>query len=330
MKLGVMAALFAGRPLEDVCSHIADIGLRAIELPVGAWPGRPYFDPRKVLASRKEQDRITGLLKSHDLALSALAVHGNPVHPEKGFARRHHDEFATAVELAPKLGTDVVITFSGCPGGSKRDTTPNWVTCPWPGDFSEILKYQWDTVLVPYWAKQAKFAARHGVRVAWEPHPGFCVYNGETVIRLSELAQRKAGLRGKPVLGANLDPSHLFWQGMDPVLVARQLGEAGLLFHVHAKDTELDRHEGPLNGYLDTKPYGDLKRRAWNFRTCGWGHGTEFWRPFVSMLRRHGYDHVLSIEHEDAMMSVDEGFERAVAFLQECIVEERPAQAWWF
>ncbi|MFM9171015.1 MAG: sugar phosphate isomerase/epimerase family protein [Phycisphaerales bacterium] len=132
------------------------------------------------------------------------------------------------------------------------------------------------------------------------------------------------------MLGANLDPSHLFWQGMDPVLVARQLGEAGLLFHVHAKDTELDRHEGPLNGYLDTKPYGDLKRRAWNFRTCGWGHGTEFWRPFVSMLRRHGYDHVLSIEHEDAMMSVDEGFERAVAFLQECIVEERPAQAWWF
>jgi sugar phosphate isomerase/epimerase len=204
------------------------------------------------------------------------------------------------------------------------------VTCPWPGDFSDILKYQWDEVLVPYWAQQAKFAAKHGVRVAWEAHPGFCVYNGETIIRLSELAQRKAGMRGKPVLGANLDPSHLFWQGIDPVLAARQLGEAGLLFHVHAKDTELDRHEGPVNGYLDTKSYGDLKRRAWNFRTCGWGHGTEFWRPFVSMLRRHGYDHVLSIEHEDAMMSVEEGFERAVAFLQECIVEERPAQAWWF
>jgi sugar phosphate isomerase/epimerase len=329
MKLGVMSALFAGRPLEEVCASIADIGLRAIELPVGAWPGKPYFDPRKVLASRKEQDRIRGILRAHGLECSALAVHGNPVHPERGIARAHHDDFTTAMQLAPKLGTDIVITFSGCPGGSPKDRTPNWVTCPWPGDFLAILEYQWNKVLVPYWSTQAKLAHRHGVRVAWEPHPGFTVYNGETLMRLSELAQRKAGVKGRPVLGANLDPSHLFWQGMDPVLVARQLGEAGLIFHVHAKDTELDRHEGPLNGYLDCKPYTDVRRRAWNFRTCGWGHGAEFWRPFVSMLRRHGYDHVLSIEHEDALMSVDEGLERAVAFLQECIVEEKPPQAWW-
>jgi sugar phosphate isomerase/epimerase len=125
MKLGVMSALFAGRTLEDTCSYIADIGLGAIELPVGAWPGKPFFDPRKVLASRKEQDRVRGVLKDHGLVLSALAVHGNPVHPEKGFAKKHHDDFVTAVELAPKLGTDIVITFSGCPGGSKADRTPS-------------------------------------------------------------------------------------------------------------------------------------------------------------------------------------------------------------
>jgi len=220
MKLGVMSALFAGRTLEDVCDYIADIGLGAIELPVGAWPGKPYFDPKKVLGSKKEQERINSLLKDHGLICSALAVHGNPVHPEKGFAKKHHDDFVTAVELAPKLGTDIVITFSGCPGGSKQDRTPNWVTCPWPNDFLEIQKYQWDTVLVPYWAAQAKFAAKHGVRIAWEPHPGFTVYNGETLIKLSELAQKKAGIKGKPILGANLDPSHLFWQGCDPVLAA--------------------------------------------------------------------------------------------------------------
>ncbi|RLS23160.1 MAG: sugar phosphate isomerase/epimerase, partial [Planctomycetota bacterium] len=178
MKLGVMSALFAGRTLEDVCDYIADVGLGAIELPVGAWPGKPYFDPKKVLGSKKEQERINALLKDHGLICSALAVHGNPVHPEKGFAKKHHDDFITAVELAPKLGTDIVITFSGCPGGSKQDRTPNWVTCPWPNDFLEIQKYQWDTVLVPYWAAQAKFAAKHGVRIAWEPHPGFTVYNG--------------------------------------------------------------------------------------------------------------------------------------------------------
>lgn len=329
MKLGVMSALFAGRKLEDVCHYLSQLGLGAIELPVGAWPGAPYFDPRKVLASSKEQARIRALLKDHGLELSALAVHGNPVHPDKGVAKRHHGEFVTAMELAPKLGTNTVITFSGCPGGSRKDTTPNWVTCPWPNDFTDILKYQWDTVLVPYWAAQAKAAHKLGVRIAWEAHPGFTVYNPDTLIRLSERASKASGLKGKPILGANLDPSHFFWQGIDPVLATRALGEAGLLFHVHAKDTELNTHQGGVNGYNDARPYGDLRNRAWSFRTCGWGHGPEFWRPFVTMLRRYGYDHVLSIEHEDAYMSVDEGFERAVEFLKTCIIEEPPATPWW-
>lgn len=329
MKLGVMSALFAGRPLEEVCSFVASNGLEAIELPVGAYPGKPYFDPRRVLASTAEQQRIRSLLSDHGLTLSGLAVHGNPVHPKSAIAREHHGAFETAVQLAPKLGTDIVINFSGCPGGAKGDKSPNWITCPWPGDFLDILRYQWDEVLVPYWSAQAKLAARHGVRIAWEAHPGFSVYNPDTLIRLSEHAMKASGLRGKPVLGANLDPSHFFWQGIDPILAARELGEAGLLFYVHAKDTELDRHEGPRNGYLDARPYGDLKQRAWSFRTCGDGHGTEFWKPFVSMLRRYGYDHVLSIEHEDALMSVEEGFLRAVDFLSQCIIEEPAAKPWW-
>jgi len=329
MKLGVMSALFAGRPLEQVCEFVASSGLQAIELPVGAYPGKPFFDPKRVLASAAEQKRIRSLLADHGLSLSGLAVHGNPVHPDPKIARDHHGAFDTAIKLAPKLGTDIVINFSGCPGGSARDKTPNWVTCPWPGDFTEILRYQWDRVLVPYWAKQAKLAAKHGVRIAWEAHPGFSVYNPDTLIRLSERAMKASGLRGKPVLGANLDPSHFFWQGIDPILAARDLGEAGLLFYVHAKDTELDRHEGPRNGYLDARPYTDLNRRAWSFRTCGDGHGAEFWKPFVSMLRRYGYDHVLSIEHEDALMSVEEGFLRAVDFLSTCLIEEPAAKPWW-
>jgi len=329
MKLGVMSALFAGRPLEEVCAFVASNGLQAIELPVGAYPGKPFFDPRRVLASCAEQRRIRSLLADHGLSLTGLAVHGNPVHPDRRVARDHHGAFETAVKLGPKLGTEVVITFSGCPGGSASDKTPNWVTCPWPGDFLDILKYQWDRVLVPYWSAQAKLASKHGVRIAWEAHPGFCVYNPDTLIRLSERAMRASGLRGKPVLGANLDPSHLFWQGIDPILAARDLGEAGLLFHVHAKDTELDPHEGPRNGYLDARPYGDLRNRAWSFRSCGDGHGTDFWKPFVSMLRRYGYDHVLSIEHEDALLSVEEGFLRAVDFLSGCIIDEPAGKPWW-
>ncbi|MFM1829793.1 MAG: hypothetical protein RLZZ558_133 [Planctomycetota bacterium] len=329
MKLGVMSALFHGRTLEQACQFAAELGLQAIELPAGAYPGRTFFDPRKVLASAAQQDRIRRTLADHGLQLSALAVHGNPVHPDRRIAADHHAAWETAVKLAPRLGTDIVITFSGCPGGSPADRQPNWVTCPWPGEFLQILQYQWDRVLVPYWTRAARTLAKAGVRCAWEPHPGFCVYNTDTLLRLSERASKAAGLKGKPRLGANLDPSHLFWQGIDPVLAARDLGEAGLLFHVHAKDTELDRHQGPRNGYLDARPYGDVRHRSWSFRACGWGHGTEFWRPFVSMLRKQGYDHVLSIEHEDPLMSMEEGFERAVEFLQGCLIQDKPAQAWW-
>jgi sugar phosphate isomerase/epimerase len=330
MKLGVMAALFAGRSLEEALGTCVEIGIDAIELPVGAYPGQPFFDPRKVLGSAKAQAEIKAQIADHGLELSALAVHGNPVHPDRARAKADHAAFETAVQLAPKLGTEIVITFSGCPGGAKGDRQPNWVTCAWPPEYGEILRYQWEEVLVPYWAEQARFAHRNGVRVAWEPHPGFSAYNPDTTIRLSERAMKASGVKAKrPVLGCNLDPSHLFWQGIDPVKAIAPLADAGLLLHVHAKDTELSRREGPVNGYLDARPYDDLRNRSWIFRTCGWGHGHEFWRPFVSELRRCGYDHVLSIEHEDALMSVDEGLERAVAFLSDAMILEPPANPWW-
>jgi len=329
MKLGVMAALFAGLDLDPVLVYCAELGLDAIELPVGGYPGKPFFEPAEVLASATAQDDLKARLADHGLELSALAVHGNPVHPDKTHAKRDHEAFVTAVKLAPKLGTDVVVTFSGCPGGSAADRTPNWVTCAWPPDYDGIQKYQWDEVLIPYWAQQAELCKEHGVRVAWEAHPGFCVYNPDTLIRLSRAATRAAGMRGRTPLGANLDPSHFFWQGIDPVLAARALGEAGLLYYVHAKDTELDPAEGPLHGYLDARPYADVKHRSWTFRTCGYGHGPDFWRPFVSMLRKHGYDGVLSIEHEDPLMSVEEGLEKAVTFLGEIVIEEKAAKPWW-
>ncbi len=329
MKLGVMSALFTGMSFDKVLEFCAEVGLDAIELPVGCYPGAPFFDPEEVLASTKLQKEIQNKIADHGLEVSGLAVHGNPVHPNKAHAKRDHGAFVTAVKLAHKLGTDVVITFSGCPGGSKTDKVPNWVTCAWPPDYQEILAYQWNEVLVPYWAEQAKLAKQHKVRIAWEAHPGFCVYNPDTLIRLSKQATKAAGIKGKTPLGANLDPSHFFWQGIDPVQAARALGEAGLLFYVHAKDTELDGHEGPINGYNDARPYGDLKHRSWTFRTCGYGHGDEFWKPFVSMLKRYGYDGVLSIEHEDPLMSVEEGFVKAISYLDGVIIEEKAGNPWW-
>lgn len=322
MKLGVMGAGLGGMKWEQALEYCQQVGLDAIELPVGCYPGTPWWDPEEVVRSKTDQRRIVEDCKRHGLEIIGLAVHGNPVHPDATLAKAHARAHDTAVRLAPKLGTNVVITFSGCPGGGPKDRLPNWVTCAWPPDFETILDYQWNKVLIPFWTKKNAAAASAGVKIAFEAHPGFCVYNPETVLRLRAAAGKN--------LGANLDPSHFFWQGIDPVEAARALGDAKCIFHVHGKDTGIDAANTKVNGTLDTKNYGDVNKRSWVFRTCGYGHGDEFWKPFVSMLRQKGYDGVISIEHEDSMMSVQEGFEKAVAYLKGVLIREKAGAAWWF
>lgn len=322
MKLGVMGAGLGSMGWEKALDYCKQVGLDAIELPVGAYPGKPFFEPREILESKTAQQKIKDDVAARGLEIVGLAAHGNPVSPDPATRKEHEQVHDVAVRLAPKLGTDVVINFSGCPGGSPDDRMPNWVTCAWPPEYAQILKYQWDEVLIPFWSKKNKAAADEGVKIAFEAHPGFSVYNTETILRLRDACGQQ--------LGANLDPSHFFWQGIDPVESARVLGDAGCIYHVHGKDTGLDPHNMRINGGLDTKSYGDLGKRSWVFRACGYGHGDEFWKPFVSMLRMKGYDGVISIEHEDSYMSVQEGFEKAVEYLKTVLIRQDAGAAWWF
>jgi sugar phosphate isomerase/epimerase len=195
------------------------------------------------------------------------------------------------------------------------------VTCPWPDDYLKVLEWQWQEKVIPYWAKEAGYAEEHGINIAFEMHPGFVVYNPETLVRL-----RKAC---GPRIGANLDPSHLFWQGIDPVETIKLLGRAEALFHVHAKDTYLDRSNIARNGVLDTKHYERVPDRSWVFRTVGYGQGEKTWRDIVSALRAMNYDYVLSIEHEDSLMSIDEGLQKGIDLLKKIIFREERAQMWW-
>jgi len=322
MKLGVMGAGLGGMEWEKALDYCQQVGLDAIELPVGPFPGKPFFHPEEILQDSTAQKKIIEDCKKRGLEIIGLAVHGNPVHPNPEIAQAHEHDHDIAVRLAPKLGTDVVINFAGCPGGSPQDRTPNWVTCPWPDDFSAIVQYQWDDVLIPFWTKKNKAAASEGVKIAFEAHPGFAVYNTETILKLRAACGEQ--------LGANVDPSHFFWQGIDPVESARVLGDAGCIFHVHGKDTGIDPHNTKINGVLDTKSYAELNTRSWVFRTCGYGHGDEFWKPFISMLKMKGYDGVISIEHEDSYMSIQEGFEKAVAYFKGVLIKEKAGDAWWF
>jgi len=313
MKLGVFNPVLAGMSFEDAMKYLADSGVQAVEIGCGGFPGKAHCDPAVLLNDEAALEHFKKVLSDNHLEISALSTHGNPVHPDAEIAKKFRDDFAGAVLLAEKLGVKRIIAFSGCPGGSPEDKTPNWVTCAWPEDFAKILDYQWNEVLIPYWRETAAFAAAHGIeKIAFEMHPGFCVYNPETLMRLRNAVG--------PLIGANFDPSHLFWQGIDPVAAIRYLKDA--IYFFHAKDTKIDPINCPINGVLDTKNFTREVERSWIFRSVGYGHDYSVWKDIVSNLRLVGYDDVLSIEHEDSLMTPNEGLQKAIKFLKEVLTFE--------
>jgi sugar phosphate isomerase/epimerase len=318
VKLGVFDPIFGKLELEPMLDRIVELGLEAAEIGAGNYPGNRHCDPAALLADDQACRQFAAAFESRSLTISALSCHGNPIHPDADRATRDDAVFRDTVRLASELGVGVVNVFSGCPGDGPNATRPNWVTCAWPPDFAEIVGWQWDEVVIPYWAEAGQFAVDHGVRLGFEMHPGFVVYNPKTLLRLrSEVGE---------VIGANLDPSHLFWQGIDPIAAIRELASA--IYHVHAKDTALDAYNVARNGVLDLERYDDVANRSWVFRSVGDGHDVLFWKRFVSALRVVGYDHVLSIEHEDSLASTDDGLTRAIRTLEQAVLAEPPTATW--
>lgn len=319
MKIGVFTVLFADRPFEESLDFIKETGCDAVEIGTGGAPGNAHCDLDSLVDNDTTQREWMEKVTSRGLEISALSCHGNAIHPRKDVAQLADDTYRKTVRLANQLGIPNVITFSGCPGDGPNASTPNWVTCPWPTEYADLLTWQWEEVAKPYWSEAGTFAADNNVKVAIELHPGFLGYHTDSFWRLREI--------GGEAIGVNFDPSHLFWQGMDPLVCVRELGDT--IYHVHMKDTWLDEPNIKRNGVLDTKEYTDEKNRSWIFRTVGYGHGPEFWRALVSELRLAGYDGALSIEHEDSLMSTNEGFTRAVEFLKSTVIREQPGAAYW-
>jgi len=322
MKLGTLTVVLYDKPLAEACKFLSENGVQMVEIGCGGFPGKVHCNPDILLNDEKELEKFKKTIVDNNLEISALSSHGNMVHPDKKTADQFDEDFTKAILLAEKLGISVVCTFSGCPGGSQEDRTPNWVTSSWPEDFQNVLEYQWNEVLIPYWKKKVQFAKAHGVdKIALEMHPGFCVYNTSTLLKL-----RKAV---GPEIGANFDPSHLIWQGMDPCRSIRELGKEGAIFHFHAKDTKIDQYNTAVNGVLDTSHYGKEAERSWIFRSVGYGHGGEFWKAIISELRLAGYDYAISIEHEDSLMSGREGLLKAIEFLKDVLMFEDRGNLYW-
>ena len=197
MRIGVFTPLLAQLPLKDVLAKLKTLHIATVELGTGNYPGDAHCK-LSMLEDSRQLAEFQRLLADQGCSISALSCHGNALHPNPARAQQARETSRKTILLAEKLGVPVVVDFSGCPGDSPQSTAPNWVTCPWPPDYLDVLDWQWNEVVTPYWIEHGAFAAQHNVKIAIEMHPGFVVYSPETMLRLRAIAG--------PAVGCNYDP----------------------------------------------------------------------------------------------------------------------------
>lgn len=321
MKLGVFTVLFSDRSFEKMLDEVKEAGLEAVEIGTGGNPGNAHCPLDELLESEEKREAYREAVRSRGLEISAFSCHANPISPNRLEAEQSDEIFRKTVQLARLLDVPVVNCFSGTAGAHEGAKYPNWPVAPWPTVYREIFDWQWNEKLIPYWREAGKFAEDNGVKIGLELHGGFLVHTPYTLLKLREATSS--------AVGANLDPSHLWWQGIEPVGAIKILGKEKAIHHFHAKDTYIDQDNVNMYGLTDMQPYSQVQTRAWSFRSVGCGHSIQEWTDMISALRTYGYDYVVSIEHEDPLMSIEEGFRTAVRNLKPLIIKEQPAEMWW-
>jgi len=320
MKLGVLTVPLGDQPVDDALDYLSGLGVDTVEFGTGGYPGSDHLDRTALLDDPEAQQAFLDTVAEYDLEISALATHNNPLHPDESRASEADRELRETVDLAAQMGVDTVTCFSGLPAGGPNDEVPNWITAPWPTEHSEAHEYQW-TVAENYWSELADLADRQGVDIAIEMHPNMLVYEPHGLLELRDRTNSR--------IGANFDPSHLYWQGIDVTEAIRLLGEHDAIHHAHAKDTKIYESQTREKGVLDTTPYTEEADRSWLFRSIGYGHDESHWNDIVSTLRMVGYERALSIEHEDSLTSATEGLEKAVDVLSRALFTTEPGDAYW-
>lgn len=304
MKIGFVSDSLAHLPFEDVLDAAVALGLDGVEVNTGGWSAAPHFDLERLSGSADARRAFVAAFERRGLELIALNANGNQLHPVAGDVQS--DCLHKTIRIAGDMGIKTVCCMSGLPGGGPGDKTPNWIVSSWPPETQTILEWQWQEKLLPYWLALTQLATECGVeRFAIELHGNQLVYNVPSLLKLREAIG--------PQVGANLDPSHLFWMGADPLAAVDALG--GAIHHVHAKDTMLNTPVQATTSLLENGGLADVAARSWSYITLGYGHGDTWWRNFCYRLRMAGYDGWLSIEHEDVMLSRMEGLRRSVALL---------------
>jgi sugar phosphate isomerase/epimerase len=307
MRIGLFTDGLMHLPFRQALERASAMGVQAVEIGTGNFSPALHCDLPKLLGDPSARQDFLGSVAAYGLQLAALNCSGNPLHPNRELARGAVQVTRMTLELAGMLGVERVICMSGCPGTPDGGQYPNWVVATWPEEFLNLLEWQWSERVIPFWSDMAELAKKHGVKkLCFELHPGMCVYNVSSFRRLRAAVG--------PAVTANLDPSHFFFQGMDPLAVIRALGEE--IGHVHVKDARVDPYNLAVQGALDVQQGRPVRELVWVYRTVGYGHGAPFWADFVSALRSVGYDGVLAIEHEDPLMDAEEAIDRAAALLK--------------
>jgi sugar phosphate isomerase/epimerase len=306
VKLGLITDSLAAFGLDEVLDIAADAGIECLELGTGNWSSAPHVDVDHLLESSTARRELLDTVNGRGLAISALNCSGNQLAPGAG-GRSHDEVVRKTLRLAGLLEVDRVVMMSGLPGGP-GDANPNWIVAVWPPENLAILNYQWE-IAVRYWADLVTEAQRCGVRqIALENHAYQLVYNPPTLLRLRDAVGE--------IVGANLDPSHAFWMGADPIAMVGALGEA--IYHVHGKDAVVGA-PAATRTMLETEPNEHVDSRAWSYVAVGRGHDQHWWHRFVASLRRAGYDDVVSIEHEDYSLDPQVGVRTSAQVLAAAI-----------
>ena len=310
MKIGMVTDSLGHLSRDDMLDTAARLGIKGVEFNAANWTSAPHLDLGEMLSSAAERKKLLSALKSRGLDIIALNANGNQLHPTEG--AKQSEALHDTIKLAGALRVDTVVCMSGLPEGAQGDRMPNWVVSSWPPETQQMLKYQWEDRALPYWAKLGAFAKSSGVKLAVELHGNQLVYNVATLKRL----RAEIGT----VVGANFDPSHLMWMGADPIKAIDALGDA--IYHTHAKDTFINKPVCDVNSRLENGSLMNIAARSWSYITLGFGNGEGFWRDFCYRLRMHGYDGWLAIEHEDVMLSREEGVQMSVELLKAVMPRE--------
>jgi sugar phosphate isomerase/epimerase len=233
---------------------------------------------------------------------------------------KHAEDLRRAITLASLLGVGRVVTMSGLPAAHDGGRAASWTVNPWDSQFLDALDYQWRDVAIPFWKDIQARARDADVKVCIEMHPHNVVFNPGTLERLvTEINATH--------VGAEMDPSHLFWQGIDPVAAIEHLGD--LVYHAAAKDTRINEQNCRVYGVLDDRfqrvpaeenPLGlggknTLTRwpadASWQFVAVGRGHDQDFWARFLRALSAVDPGMAVNIEHEDTELDQIEGLRLA-------------------